>query len=333
VAIDPRTGEIRAMVGGVDFETTKFNLATQARRQTGSAFKPFVLAAALREGISPLSVMSGPSSMTIDDPRCETRGEPWQVGNYADASYGTMSIAEGIASSVNTIYAQLALKVDPENVVRMAQRLGIDGRLSPVCSIALGVEEVTPLDMTSAFATMAANGVRREPTPVRVVRGDDEVLDRPVDVDGTRALSRNDAATLTWALQGVVDHGTGTAAMLPGRPVAGKTGTSQEYTNAWFCGFVPQLATCVWVGYPEGNIPMEGVHGLSGVTGGSIPAAIWHDFMTVATSRMTVLGFPAPDLGAYELLAPPPPPPPPPEPEPERGHGNGNGNGNGNGGD
>jgi penicillin-binding protein 1A len=337
VAIDPRTGEIRAMVGGVDFETTKFNLATQAARQTGSAFKPFVLAAALREGISPLSVMSGPSSMTIDDPRCETRGEPWQVGNYADASYGTMSIAEGIASSVNTIYAQLALKVDPENVVRTAQRLGIDARLSPVCSIALGVEEVTPLDMTSAFATMAANGVRREPTPVRIVRGNDEVLDRPIDVDGTRALSRNDAATLTWALQGVVDHGTGTAAMLPGRPVAGKTGTSQEYTNAWFCGFVPQLATCVWVGYPEGNIPMEGVHGLTGVTGGSIPAAIWHDFMTVATSRMTVLGFPDPDLGDYTLLAPPPPPPPPPEPE-EKGHGSGdeeqgNGNGNGNGND
>ena len=338
VAIDPRTGEIRAMVGGVDFETTEFNLATQAARQTGSAFKPFVLAAALREGISPLSVMSGPSSMTIDDSRCETKGEPWQVGNYADASYGTMTIADGIASSVNTIFAQLALKVDPEDVVRTAARLGIDAPLSPVCSIALGVEEVTPLDMTSAFATMAANGVRREPTPVRLVRGSDEVLDRPVDVDGTRVLSRNDAATLTWALQGVVDHGTGTAAMLPGRPVAGKTGTSQEYTNAWFCGFVPQLATCVWVGYPEGNIPMEGVHGLSGVTGGSIPAAIWHDFMTVATSRMTVLGFPAPDLGAYTLLAPPPPPPPPPAPEPEEDeedggdgdeeHGNGNGNGN-----
>jgi penicillin-binding protein 1A len=333
VAIDPRTGEIRAMVGGVDFETTKFNLATQAARQTGSAFKPFVLAAALREGISPLSVISGPSSMTIDDPRCETKGEPWQVGNYADASYGTMTIAEGIASSVNTIFAQLALKVGPEEVVRTAHRLGIDARLSPVCSIALGVEEVTPLDMTSAFATMAANGVRREPTPVALVRGN-EVPDRPVDVEGTRVLSRNDAATLTWALQGVVDYGTGTAAMLPGRPVAGKTGTSQEYTNAWFCGFVPQLATCVWVGYPEGNIPMEGVHGLSGVTGGSVPAAIWHDFMVVATTRMTVLGFPDPDLGEYQLLAPPPPPPPPPAPEEEpgggdEGHGNGNGNGNG----
>jgi 1A family penicillin-binding protein len=335
VAIDPRTGEIRAMVGGVDFETTKFNLATQAARQTGSAFKPFVLAAALREGISPLSVISGPSSMTIDDPRCETKGEPWQVGNYADASYGTMTIAEGIASSVNTIFAQLALEVGPEDVVTTAHRLGIDAPLSPVCSIALGVMEVTPLDMTSAFATMAANGVRREPTPVTLVRGDEEVLDRPVDVEGTRVLSRNDAATLVWALQGVVDHGTGTAAMLPGRPVAGKTGTSQEYTNAWFCGFVPQLATCVWVGYPEGNIPMEGVHGLSGVTGGSIPASIWHDFMVVATSRMTVLGFPDPDLGEYQLLAPPPPPPPPPAPDEvhgggDEGHGNGNGHDNGN---
>lgn len=337
VAIDPRTGEIRALVGGLDFETTKFNLATQAARQTGSAFKPFVLAAALHEGISPLSIMSGPSSMTIGDPRCETKGEPWQVGNYADASFGTMSIAEGIASSVNTIYAQLALEVGPDQVVRAAHRLGIDAPLAPVCSIALGVEEVTPLDMTSGFATMAANGIRREPTPVRVVRRDGEVLERPVDVDGARVMSPNDAATLTWALQGVVDHGTGTAAMLPGRPVAGKTGTSQEYTNAWFCGFVPQLAACVWVGYPQGNVPMEGVHGLTGVTGGSIPAAIWQDFMQIATARMTVLGFPQPDLSAYQLLAPPPPPPPPPDEERGEGghgggdHGGGNGNGHGNG--
>jgi penicillin-binding protein 1A len=122
-------------------------------------------------------------------------------------------------------------------------------------------------------------------------------------------------------MQGVVDSGTGTAAALPGRPVAGKTGTSQEYTNAWFCGFVPQLAACVWVGHPEGNVPMDWVHGLSGVTGGSIPAAIWHDFMLRATDGMEVVGFPVPDLTRYEPLPPPPEPGPLEELEDEDEHG------------
>jgi penicillin-binding protein 1A len=264
--------------------------------------------------------MAGPSSMTIDDPRCRTDGRAWEVANYADAGFGTMTLADGLASSVNTIYAQLALEVGPERVARTAERLGIGG-LSPVCSIALGVEEVTPLDMTSAFATIAAGGIRREPTPVRAVRRDGEVLDRPVDRDGDRAVGANDAAVLAWAMQGVVDSGTGTAAALPGRPVAGKTGTSQEYTNAWFCGFVPQLAACVWVGHPEGNVPMDWVHGLSGVTGGSIPAAIWHDFMLRATDGMEVVGFPVPDLTRYEPLPPPPEPGPLEELEDEDEHG------------
>jgi penicillin-binding protein 1A len=332
VAIDPRTGEIRALVGGRNWSRSKFNLATQAERQTGSAFKPFVLAAALRAGISPLSLMSGPSSMTIDDPRCATRGEPWEVDNYADAGYGTMTVAQGLASSVNTIYAQLALEVGPGRVARTAERLGIESRLAPVCSIALGVEEVTPLEMTSAFATIAAGGVHHDPTPVSVVRRDGERVGRPVDGDGTRVLAARHAAVLTWAMQGVVDAGTGTAAALPGRPVAGKTGTSQEYTNAWFCGFVPQLAACVWVGHPEGNVPMEGVHGLAGVTGGSIPASVWHDFMTVATARMPVAAFPEPDLGGYELLTPPPMPEPPAEGDEHGGGGDGHGHGDGEGG-
>ncbi|HSJ50044.1 MAG TPA: penicillin-binding transpeptidase domain-containing protein, partial [Actinomycetota bacterium] len=335
VAIDPRTGEIRALVGGRNWDRMKFNLATQAERQTGSAFKPFVLAAALEAGISPLTLMAGPSRLTIDEPRCSTNGEPWDVGNYSDAGFGTMSLADAMARSVNTIYAQLALEVGPNTVARVAERMGIHGPLAPVCSIALGVEEVTPLQMTSAFATIAAGGIRREPTPVRVVREDGRRLDRPVDVDGARVLSRRHAAVLTWAMRGVVERGTGTAAALVDRPVAGKTGTSQEYANAWFCGFVPQLAACVWVGHPEGNVPMVGVRGLSGVTGGSIPAAIWHQFMLTATARMKVIGFPEPDLSGYRLL-PPPPMPAPPADQDEQGEsrdddGNRNGDGNGNG--
>lgn len=346
VAIDPRSGEIRALVGGRNWNRLEFNLATQAERQTGSAFKPFVLAAALEAGISPLSLMTGPSQLTIDDPRCSTNGEPWEVGNYSDAGFGTMSVADGLARSVNTMYAQLALEVGPERVAAVAERMGIEGPLAPVCSIALGVEEVTPLEMTSAFATIAAGGIHREPTPVRAVREDGERLERPIDRRGTEAISPRDAAVLTWAMRGVVERGTGTAAALPGRPVAGKTGTSQEYANAWFCGFVPQLAACVWVGHPEGNVPMAGVAGLSGVTGGSIPAGIWQEFMLAATARMKVLEFPEPDLSGYRFL-PPPPMPDPPDDEEKRdddddgdsddegdgdGDDEGNGDGDGNGG-
>src|SRR5262245_12265834 len=172
---------------------------------------------------------------------------------------------------------------------------GVRSQLSPVCSIALGTSDVTPLEMTSAYATLADGGVYHEPTPVRSVRGSDgNVVDRPVDRKGERVLSPNEADTVTWALQGVVDHGTGTAASLGSRPVAGKTGTAQEYTNAWFCGYVRQLVACVWVGYPQGNIPMDGV------TGGSIPASIWHDFMTEATLGMPVRGFPVPSLDSFD---------------------------------
>jgi penicillin-binding protein 1A len=343
VAIDPRTGEILALVGGRDFSETKFNLATQASRQTGSAFKTFALAAALEAGVSPMSVYTGPSSVTIDDARCDHRGEPWEVGNYGDSSAGTMNLADGIANSVNTIYAQLVVQVGPERVVRMAHRMGIRSDLPPVCSIALGTGDVTPLEMTSAYATLAAGGVYRSPTPVRTVRDTSgEVIERPIDREGTRVMSRNVASTVTWALQGVVDHGTGTAAALGDRPVAGKTGTAQEYTNAWFCGYIRQIAACVWEGYPEGNVPMNGV------TGGSTPATIWHDFMTFATVGMRVHPFPMPSLDAYD--APQYVPlstyttaseyvPPAPSGDsgddgdggPGNGNGHGNGHGNGNG--
>ncbi|HZN43221.1 MAG TPA: PBP1A family penicillin-binding protein [Actinomycetota bacterium] len=339
VAIDPRTGEILALVGGRDFSESKFNLATQAARQTGSAFKTFALAAALRAGLSPLSVYTGPSSVTIDDERCDHQGEPWEVDNYGDSSAGTMNLADGIANSVNTIYAQLVVQVGPERVVRMANRMGIRSDLPPVCSIALGTGDVTPLEMTSAYATLAAGGVYRAPTPVRSVRDTTgSVIERPIDREGTRVMSRNIVSTVTWALQGVVDHGTGTAAALGDRAVAGKTGTAQEYTNAWFCGYIRQVAACVWMGYPEGNIPMDGV------TGGSTPAAIWHDFMTFATVGMRVRDFPTPSLEVYDApqYVPistyttaseyvPPAPSEDSDDDGNNGHGNGHGNGNGNG--
>jgi penicillin-binding protein 1A len=324
VAIDPRTGAIRAMVGGRNFERSEFNLATQGRRQAGSAFKPFVLLAALEQGVSPLEMRNGPSSMTIPDPFCETNGEPWTVSNAGDQSAGTMSLENAMAGSVNTIYAQVTVEVGPEAVVDVAHRMGIRSRLSPVCSIGLGTSEVTPLEMTSAFATLAARGVYVEPTAVERVTGrGGEVLQgslRGLRSVGSSAVSAQDADTVTRVLQGVIDHGTGTAARLAGRVAAGKTGTAQNAADAWFCGYVPQLATCVWVGYPNGTRPMRDVAGFPEVYGGTIPALIWHDFMTEATAGMPVAGFPS---VSYDVYADPPPAPIPsaapsltPEPSP-----------------
>ncbi|HEX5937304.1 MAG TPA: PBP1A family penicillin-binding protein [Actinomycetota bacterium] len=319
VAIDPRTGAIRAMVGGRDFGKSEFNLATQGRRQAGSAFKPFVLLAALEQGISPLELRDGPSTITIRDPFCETKGAPWTVSNAGDQWAGTMTLEQAMAGSVNTIYAQVTVEVGPEAVADVARRMGIRSRLAPVCSIGLGTSEVTPLEMTSAFATLAARGVYMEPTAIERVRGaNGGILQGPLPTladAGSQAVGTEHADAATRVLQGVVEHGTGTAAWLVGRPVAGKTGTAARATDAWFCGYVPQLATCVWVGYPGATRPMRDVAGEPEVYGGTIPARIWHDFMAAATAEMDVAGF-AP--GSYELYEDPPPPPPPsPPPAPD----------------
>ena len=306
VAIDPATGAIRAMVGGRDFQRSQFNLATQARRQPGSAAKLFGLVAALESGISPLERFAGPPRIRIPKPPCGTPGEPWVVENYADASAGTTDLFGATANSVNTIYAQIVEEVGPEAVASAASQLGVRSELEAVCPIVLGSEEVTPLELTSAFATVAAGGVYHEPSPV------EEVLDRRgtriavIARAGEPALEPANAAIVTKALQEVVTSGTGTAAALPDRPVAGKTGTAQEYTNAWFCGYVPQLAACVWMGYPDGNRPMDGV------TGGSTPAEIWRAFMSAATEGMEVEEFSAVDLSPYRAT-------PYPEPSPTEG--------------
>jgi penicillin-binding protein 1A len=310
VAIDPRDGAIRAMVGGRNFRVAKFNLATQAHRQAGSAFKVFTLATALEDGVSPWSIWHGPPSIVIPDRRCHTNGAPWQVANYADEAAGTMTLAQATAQSVNTIFAQLVTQVGPENIAQMAHRMGIRSRLEPYCSITLGTEEVTPIEMTEAFATLAAQGVRHEPTPVAVVRGSDgSVIDRPVDPAGQAALWPNHANMITSILQDAITLGTGSAAAI-GRPAAGKTGTAQDYTNAWFCGYVPQLAACVWVGYPRGNISMRDVGGFPAVYGGSIPALIWQRFMSVATDGMPVQPFQPPSLAEFPTPTPTPTPSP-----------------------
>jgi penicillin-binding protein 1A len=304
VAIDPATGEIRALVGGRDFEKTKFNLATQAHRQTGSAAKTFTLVAAVEQGISLNTIWSGPSSMVIDDPRCfdPVKGKPWEVHNYADEGSGSLPLGSAIAHSVNTIFAQVVLDVGPDQVAETARKMGVrSSPLEAVCSITLGSQAMTPLEMTSAYATLASRGVYHRPVAIAETRSASGDLLLQAPTDGRRVIEQNDADVVTYALEGVIRSGTGTAASI-GRPAAGKTGTGQDYRDAWFCGYTPQLATCVWVGYRKGEIPMKGIYGYTGIFGGSIPAMIWHDFMASAMSGLPYEDFATPDLSGYDTV-------------------------------
>ena len=239
--------------------------------------------------------------MTITDPACSNGiDQPWLVHNYADESAGTMSLLDATANSVNTIYAQVVSKIGPPAVVAMAHRLGIASPLKPVCSITLGSQAVSPLEMTTAYATLAAQGVRHDPTALVSVRtASGHVLPYPGSKP-RRALSKQVAAEVDTALQAVVQRGTGTGANI-GRPAAGKTGTAENYVDAWFCGFVPQLATCVWVGYPHKEVPLVGVEGYGAVFGGSLPATIWREFMTGALENRPVVDFPTPET--YSVLS------------------------------
>jgi penicillin-binding protein 1A len=300
VAIDPRTGAVKAMVDYLPSgQRMQFNLATQAHRSTGSAFKPITLATALSEGDSLYSTFYGPPELFITDPQCATNNGPWDVHNFADEAAGTMNLLDATANSVNTIFAQLVARVGVRNVVAMGHRLGIRSRgrdFRPVCAITLGAVGFTPLELTDVYATFASGGVHHAPQAFVTVRGPTgKLIGKRLGASGQRILGPNVAAELTYALQGVIQHGTGTAAAIS-RPAAGKTGTAENFQDAWFCGYVPQLATCVWIGYPRGEIPLYNVEGVYQVFGGSLPAEIWHAFMGPAVANLPVETFPSPTL-------------------------------------
>jgi penicillin-binding protein 1A len=272
VAIDVRTGGILAMVGGRNFKRSEVNLATGeggTGRQAGSAFKPFTLAQALDEGISQYRVYPAPSQITLGD---------WTPHNYGDASYGALSVRSATIHSVNTVFAQLILDVGPSDVAELAHDMGIQSELPEDGTLTLGSASVTPLEMTNAFATFATAGVHRPATGIDEITDSDEEILRRLDRGGDRVLGEQVALLTTDILTDVVNYGTGTAARLPDIAVAGKTGTTNDNTDAWFCGYTTEVATCVWVGYPSGQIPMDEVHGIT-VTGGSFPAEIWRRFM------------------------------------------------------
>jgi penicillin-binding protein 1A len=277
VAIDVDNGEVRAMFGGKEFAKDQTNLATGdggTGRQSGSAFKPFTLITAIEQGISLNTTYYGPGQIDLSDEGCPG----WAPGNYSDSGFGTMDLASATANSVNTIFAQLVVEVGPENVAQTAHRMGIrspleiDGRVP--CSITLGTLEVTPLEMTDAFATFASGGIRRPATPVSLIKGPEGDVIEETTREGRRVLDRIDALQAIHAMKEVVCCGTGTAAD-DGLTfeMFGKTGTTQDDADVWYCGATSEVAACVWVGHKEGRIAMPGA------TGGTVAAPIWNDFI------------------------------------------------------
>ena len=282
VSIEPATGYVRAMVGGRDFfgpgENAKLNLATQGPRQAGSSFKPMVLAAALAQGIDPATTLSAPAC--IDIPL--DNGQIWHPCNYGGGGAGTVSIVEGTVHSYNTLYAQLIMRVGAEEAMDAATSFGVRSPLRTNPAAVLGTNEVTALDMASAYATFANRGIHVPPILVtRITRADGTVLFQHEHTQA-KVLDAGVADTLTSILEQVITRGTGTKAQLD-RPAAGKTGTAQEWRDAWFAGYTPDLATAVWVGFPTARqISMEPPVTSIRVTGGSYPAQIWQRYMQAA---------------------------------------------------
>lgn len=282
-AIDPRTGNVQALVGGRDFYSVEdpvaqFNLATQGRRQPGSAFKPFVLATAIQQGRTLDEIYSGGPQVTI-----ETDSGPWVVKNYADANFGELSLLEATVWSVNVVYAQVVDVVTAESVVSTAQAAGIQTPLEPLPSVALGAQEVSPLEMASAYGTFAADGQNVEPVMVTYIETSEGVNVYEAIPVVTTSFDPSTARTVTAALTQVVDRGTGIQAQI-GRPVAGKTGTSQAYRDAWFVGYTPELVASVWVGFPEAATSMVPPATPYTITGGTWPAQVWSRFASNALS-------------------------------------------------
>jgi penicillin-binding protein 1A len=302
VSIDPRTGAIRAMTAVTPgHKGNQFNFATSARRQPGSTFKAITLTAAVAQGLDPFSVsyLSAPfhyqpdSTCDPNDPNCA-----WNVETYGHTYSGDISVANATLESDNTVYARLALDVGPANIVTMGQKLGIRTSLElprdAVPSITLGAIAVTPLELASAYATLAAGGVYSKPMAItRVVlpNGNTDTSAPWGKPQRERVIPDWVAATVTRVLEQNMLYGTGRGAHVTNHTDAGKTGTTDNYADAWFSGYTPRLEATVWIGYPSAEIPMLDVHGIA-VSGPTFPAQIWHSYMGTAIGSRPDVPFP-----------------------------------------
>ena len=278
IGLDPRTGHVKAMVGGRDIFVSFYNRATQARRQPGSGFKPFVYLAAFETGgISPISLF-------MDEPRTYRVNEgAWTPKNFANQYLGLTTAAQALVKSANATSVQIAMHIGPQRIVDLARRLGIQSRLSPYPSIALGAQEVTVLDMAAAYGTIARYGFRIEPTFIARIEdaaGESRYAHRPNPVP---VVDPEHAAVAIDLMQHIVDRGTGRAVRALGfrGPVAGKTGTTNDNTDAWFTGFTPDLVVSVWIGFDNRDGRRQLIEKASRrqITGGNGAAPIWTAFM------------------------------------------------------
>ena len=295
-SVDVSTGAVRAMVGGRGFETDKYNLVTQGLRQPGSSWKPFVFLAALEQGISPLSYLSGVEPCPI--PNEGGTPNPFEPQNAEDSTGKIAVLSDQLVASSNCAFARLAYIVGYPNIIKTARRLGITTRIDAVPAMALGVEEVHPLEMAGAYATLASGGVRRTPYLIEEVRNSKRRVLFRAKVSKQQVADPNLVSVLVDAMTQVVTRGTGTAAQLPGRAVAGKTGTTNDYEDAWFVGFTPQLATAVWMGAPKAKISMRNVGGVK-VFGGTYPARIWRAYSEAVLATEPIVSFPVPDYRVF----------------------------------
>jgi len=280
LAIEPSTGYIKTLQGGVDFQLNEYNRVTQARRQPGSSFKPIVYLAALEKGFTP-------DSMVEDTPISFDTGQGvYAPQNYNKTFSGSIPMRRALEQSINVVAIKLTNLIGPQNVVRVARQLGVKSPLPAYLSLPLGINEMTMLELASVYTVFANGGKRVEPTAiVRIEDRDNNVIYKH-DISAKEVFDPNLIYQLVDMMKGVVIRGTGTAARLP-RPVAAKTGTTSNYKDAWFFGFVPQLVCATWVGNDDNSA-------MNRVTGGNIPARLWRDFMSVALDQIPAEDFPRP---------------------------------------
>jgi len=300
VAIRPGTGEVVAMYGGKDYVVRQLNDATQSIALAGSTFKPFALIASLEAGIPMTSMWNGDSPQTFDD-----LGRPYEVSNYGDEGWGQVDLLTATQHSINTVFVPLGMKAGMDKVVDAARRAGIPENVAMIAtpSVVLGVASPHVIDVANSYATFAAQGVYSKPYMVASVTGSNKGLLYQGKAQTQEVFSKEVMADLTYALKSVVNGGTGSAALALGRPAAGKTGTSQSNASAWFSAYTPQLAASVALFRDSASESLNGIGGLTSVTGGTFPAKIWTYFMKRALKDEPIMSFPAPsNIGGLEPI-------------------------------